>query len=370
MTRSEHIGLALLVLASAITVLAHPFPPTNDASSHLATAVAFRGVLLDDPAVTAWYAFDATPLPYWLPTLLMQPLLALFEPLLAWRILMVAYLVALPLSWSFLLRTAAPQSAPLALLGALCAFNWAYWLGEAAFLLGLPLTLVSYALYLGLERTRSRRFVVFLLAALATYLSHVFALAALFGAVGLHLLLRRGGAARAQWVAAAAYLGCLSIGVNAAGGGAREELAEQAADGLRGLCEFADPHDVNVIVENHGGWSSHGAWLAGVIASVDHPRCGTLPDFGNFRISGKESYDPYRGVEELMPFAKGVSAKSHDFDPETGEETRLDYSRLLDIVAEAGYTGFIGVEYEGSRLSEQDGIRATKALLERYQEAD
>ncbi len=173
-----------------------------------------------------------------------------------------------------------------------------------------------------------------------------------------------------QWVEAAAYLGCHSIRVNAAGGGAREELAEQAADGLRGLCEFADPHDVNVIVENHGGWSSHGAWLAGVIASVDHPRCGTLPDFGNFRISGKESYDPYRGVEELMPFAKGVSAKSHDFDPETGEETRLDYSRLLDIVAEAGYTGFIGVEYEGSRLSEQDGIRATKALLERYQEAD
>jgi len=212
-TRSEHIGLALLVLASAITVLAHPFPPTNDASSHLATAVAFRGVLLDDPAVTAWYAFDATPLPYWLPTLLMQPLLALFEPLLAWRILMVAYLVALPLSWSFLLRTAAPQSAPLALLGALCAFNWAYWLGEAAFLLGLPLTLVSYALYLGLERTRSRRFVVFLLAALATYLSHVFALAALFGAVGLHLLLRRGGAARAQWVAAALLALAASVAV-------------------------------------------------------------------------------------------------------------------------------------------------------------
>ncbi|MBL7009000.1 MAG: sugar phosphate isomerase/epimerase [Planctomycetes bacterium] len=169
------------------------------------------------------------------------------------------------------------------------------------------------------------------------------------------------------WVEAAAFLGCHSIRVNAGGGGSREELAEQAADGLRRLCEFADPHGVSVIVENHGGWSSHGGWLAGVIRSVGHERCGTLPDFGNFRISGEESYDPYRGVEELMPFAKGVSAKSHDFDPETGEETRLDYRRMLRIVAEAGYSGFIGVEYEGGRLSEEDGIRATQALLKRYQ---
>lgn len=173
-----------------------------------------------------------------------------------------------------------------------------------------------------------------------------------------------------RWVEAAAFLGCHSIRVNAAGGGGREELAKQAADGLRRLCEFADPHGVNVIVENHGGWSSHGAWLAGVIASVGHQRCGTLPDFGNFRISGEESYDPYRGVEELMPYAKGVSAKSHDFDPETGEETRLDYERLLQIVEAAGYSGFIGVEYEGKRLSEEEGVLATRDLLRRYQTAE
>jgi L-ribulose-5-phosphate 3-epimerase len=169
-----------------------------------------------------------------------------------------------------------------------------------------------------------------------------------------------------RWVEAAALLGCHSIRVNAAGGGSREAVAAQAADGLHRLCEYADGHGVNVIVENHGGWSSHGAWLADVIRRADHPRCGTLPDFGNFRISGEESYDPYQGVEELMPFAKGVSAKSHDFDPETGEETRLDYARLLGIVADAGYSGFIGIEYEGGRLSEDDGIRATKALLDRH----
>lgn len=169
-----------------------------------------------------------------------------------------------------------------------------------------------------------------------------------------------------KWLDAAVALGCHSIRVNAAGAGAKEELARQAAGGLHRLCELADPLGLNVIVENHGGWSSDAAWLAGVIRAADHPRAGTLPDFGNFRISADESYDPYRGVAELMPFARGVSAKSYDFDPATGEETTLDFRRLLAIVTEAGYRGRIGIEYEGSRLSEDDGIRATLALLERY----
>jgi len=161
------------------------------------------------------------------------------------------------------------------------------------------------------------------------------------------------------WVTAAAALGCHSIRVNAASSGTREEQMKLAADGLRRLCEFADPHGINVIVENHGGLSSHGDWLAAVIRLVDHPRCGTLPDFGNFY-----EYDRYQGVADMMPFAKGVSAKSHDFD-EQGNEIHTDYRRMLKIVLSAGYRGHIGIEYEGERLSEQDGIRRTKALLEK-----
>ncbi len=203
MNRAEQTGFALLILAGVVTVLVHPFPPTNDASSHLATAVAFRGVLQGDPTVTAFYAFDAAPLPYWLPTWLMQPLLVVFEPLLAWRVLMAAYVVVLPLSYLWLLRTAVPENAPLALLGAVSVFNWAYWLGEASFLLGLPLVFAGYALYLGLDPLRSRRLVAFVACAVATYLSHVFAVCALLGTIGMHTLLRRGRITRGQWAAAA-----------------------------------------------------------------------------------------------------------------------------------------------------------------------
>ena len=100
---------------------------------------------------------------------------------------------------------------------------------------------------------------------------------------------------------------------------------------------------------------------------VDHPRCGTLPDFGNFRITREEEYDRYQGVKELMTYAKGVSAKSHDFD-EQGNETRTDYARMMKIVLDAGYRGYVGIEYEGNRLSEPEGIKATKVLLERVRE--
>ncbi len=170
-----------------------------------------------------------------------------------------------------------------------------------------------------------------------------------------------------KWVDAARFLGCHSIRVNAQSQGTTEEQRALAADGLRRLVAYAAPRGINVIVENHGGISSNGAWLASVIRAVGHPRCGTLPDFGNFQIGPGESYDRYRGVEELMPFAKAVSGKSHDFDAE-GNETGIDYLRMLRVVLSSGYRGWVDVEYEGDRLSEPEGIRATKALLERVRD--
>ncbi len=167
-----------------------------------------------------------------------------------------------------------------------------------------------------------------------------------------------------KWVEAARFLGCHSIRVNARSAGSYEEQMKLAADGLRRLVEFGDQHEINVVVENHGGLSSNGKWLTGVMQLVDHPRCGTLPDFGNFRVSREEEYDRYKGVRELMPYAKGVSAKSHDFD-EQGNETTTDYLRMMKIVLDAGYRGYVGIEYEGRNLSEPEGIRATRKLLER-----
>jgi len=167
-----------------------------------------------------------------------------------------------------------------------------------------------------------------------------------------------------KWLEAAKVLGCHSIRVNAQSAGTREEQEKLAADGLAKLCDLAEPFDLSVIVENHGGLSSDGAWLAAVMKRAKHKRLGTLPDFGNFY-----EYDRYQGVTDMMPYAKGVSAKSYDFDPKTGDETKIDYARMLKIVTDAGYTGRIGIEYEGGKLSEPEGIKATKKLLERLIEA-
>jgi L-ribulose-5-phosphate 3-epimerase len=166
-----------------------------------------------------------------------------------------------------------------------------------------------------------------------------------------------------RWVEAAKTLGCHSIRVNAHSAGSYEEQQKLAADGLRRLGEFGGKHGINVIVENHGGLSSNGQWLAGVMKLVDSKRVGTLPDFGNFGLGGGKTYDRYKGVKEMMPYAKGVSAKSHDFDGE-GNETHTDYRKMMAIVLDAGYRGYVGVEYEGGKLSEPEGIKATKKLLE------
>lgn len=183
-----------------------------------------------------------------------------------------------------------------------------------------------------------------------------------------------------KWIDAAAFLGCHSIRVNAAGEGTAEEVAKNATDGLQRLSEHAKKAGINVIVENHGGYSSNGEWLSKVITNTGMDNCGTLPDFGNFCINRSkpesntpegwanttclEEYDRYKGVEELLPFAKGVSAKAYNFD-EQGNCIESDYTRMLTLVKASGYTGYIGIEYEGSALSEEEGIRKTKTLLER-----
>ncbi len=167
-----------------------------------------------------------------------------------------------------------------------------------------------------------------------------------------------------RWLEAARALGCHAIRVNAASDGLFDEQLKLAADGLRRLCEIGDRYGINVIVENHGGLSSNGAWLSAVMRLVDHPRCGTLPDFGNFTVNGEtgEVYDRYLGVQQMMPFAKGVSAKTYNFNPE-GFERDVDYPRLLEIVKAAGYRGHIGVEWEGKSLDEPTGILMTKKML-------
>ena len=177
-----------------------------------------------------------------------------------------------------------------------------------------------------------------------------------------------------RWIDAAATLGCHSIRVNAAGSGSREEVAKAATEGLAKLSEYGKGAGINVIVENHGGYSSDGSWLANVIKNTGMDNCGTLPDFGNFCIERnpggyeagcKNEYDRYKGVEELMPYAKAVSAKAYDFDS-AGEVTETNYGKMMGIVRAHDYAGWVGIEYEGSGEEPMVGIRKTVELLRKY----
>ncbi|MFA4866573.1 MAG: sugar phosphate isomerase/epimerase family protein [Pedobacter sp.] len=166
-----------------------------------------------------------------------------------------------------------------------------------------------------------------------------------------------------KWVDAAKYLGCKTIRVNAGGKGTAEQVKAAAIDGLGRLTEYGKKQKINVIVENHGGYSSDGAWLVDVIRQVNSSYCGTLPDFGNFALGGGKEYDKYKGVEEMMPYAKGVSAKSMNFAA-NGDESDIDYYRMFEIIKAAKWSGLVGIEYSG-KGPEDEGILKTKVLLEK-----
>lgn len=164
-----------------------------------------------------------------------------------------------------------------------------------------------------------------------------------------------------KWIDCAAVLGCHSIRCNIRGDESDPiAMRERAAEGLRHLLDYARDTGVSVLLENHGGLSSDPEWLRSLVELVNDPSLGTLPDFGNF----PPETDRYAGVETLMPYAKAVSAKCYDFDA-AGNETTIDFARMIDIVKRAGYRGYIGIEFEGPRLTEREGIRAAKKLLER-----
>lgn len=168
-----------------------------------------------------------------------------------------------------------------------------------------------------------------------------------------------------RWLHAAQSLGCFAIRVNARSEGTREEQMDRSADGIGTLADRAQEFGLTVIVENHGGVSSDGSWMAGLMKRIARPNAGILPDFGNFRVSTTEQYDRYKGIAEMMPWARDVSAKSYGFDA-AGNETTIDYARVFAILDAARYSGYVGIEFEGKTMSEPDGIRATKRLIERF----
>ena len=172
-----------------------------------------------------------------------------------------------------------------------------------------------------------------------------------------------------RWIDLSAEIGCKTMRVNLNGEKDLNKWTKNSVKSLTALNKYNE--NINVVVENHGGLSSSGKYLSNVMSKVKLENCGTLPDFGNFCMNGSpwgnctQMYDRYLGTEELMPYAHAVSAKSYDFDDE-GNETTIDYKRMMKIVKRSGYQGYVGIEYEGNRLGEDDGIIATKKLLEKF----
>ena len=121
---------------------------------------------------------------------------------------------------------------------------------------------------------------------------------------------------------------------------------------------------------------------------VNNKFVGTLPDFGNSGFCMKRErldfenlikpcenqYNKYEGVRELLPYAKGISAKSHEFDEE-GNDINTDYKRMLEIIKNSSYKGYLAIEYEGAMLpmfggkgnylTPHEGVLTSKALLEK-----
>ena len=172
-----------------------------------------------------------------------------------------------------------------------------------------------------------------------------------------------------RWIDLSAEIGCKTMRVNLNGEKDLNKWTKNSVKSLTVLNKYNE--NINVVVENHGGLSSNGKYLSNVMSKVKLENCGTLPDFGNFCMNGSpwgnctQMYDRYLGTEELMPYAHAVSAKSYDFDDE-GNETSIDHKRMMEIVKRSGYQGYVGIEYEGNRLAEDDGIIATKKLLEKF----
>ena len=181
-----------------------------------------------------------------------------------------------------------------------------------------------------------------------------------------------------KWVEAAKFLGCDHIRVNAQGYGSEEEVSKNASESLSALGEFSEPYGVDIIVENHGGYSSDANWLVNVIKNTGKKNVGTLPDFGNFCVKKNQNlsdwgatsdecsyeYDKYLGVKQMLPYARSISAKSYSFD-DNGNSIEIDYYRMLKIIKDSGYNGYISIEYEGDGHSEEEGIKLTQELLVR-----
>tara|TARA_Y100000816_G_scaffold253294_1_gene204780 strand:+ start:271 stop:1203 length:933 start_codon:yes stop_codon:yes gene_type:complete len=181
-----------------------------------------------------------------------------------------------------------------------------------------------------------------------------------------------------KWVEAAKFLGCDHIRVNAQGYGSEEEVSKNASESLSALGEFSEPYGIDIIVENHGGYSSDANWLVNVIKNTGKKNVGTLPDFGNFCVKKNQNlsdwgatsdecsyeYDKYLGVKQMLPYARSISAKSYSFD-NNGNSIEIDYYRMLKIIKDSGYNGYISIEYEGDGHSEEEGIKLTQELLVR-----
>jgi sugar phosphate isomerase/epimerase len=154
------------------------------------------------------------------------------------------------------------------------------------------------------------------------------------------------------WVDRAAAIGAPVIRIFAGSvprGGREEDAFNWAVEGIRASLPYAAQKGIVLALENHGGITSTPAQILKLVEAIDAPNFGVNLDTGNFH-----GEDPYAEMAELAPFAVNVQVKTEVHRKGASAKEEADLRRIIEILYQARYTGYVVLEYE----AEEDPLAA------------
>ncbi|HEY6166627.1 MAG TPA: sugar phosphate isomerase/epimerase family protein [Verrucomicrobiae bacterium] len=165
-----------------------------------------------------------------------------------------------------------------------------------------------------------------------------------------------------RWIDRAAVLGAPHIRIFAGvppKGTDPTTARAMCLDAIEECCDYAGRHGIFLGLENHGGIVATPEELLDLVKRVKSPWFGVNLDTGNFRIA-----DPYAGLTQAAPYAVNVQLKAEINRGEKGADEPADLPRLVKILRDANYQGFVALEYE----AKEDPWTAVPRLLKQMKE--